>query len=167
MNSQNRVYKGQTAHVTDGVPTHIQNGAITSRYKEPCVAPIQINKKVDVPFNQCVSDCENNPNCDFVSHENVKGDSNRNCNLRHNDWNKNLSYPVGRPCVPKEGKSSCDTCYMYKSQAIKNNKRVHLKQNSNVTTVVVNPNTEVNTVNSLNTINNNSVNTSGVSSFNY
>jgi len=175
MNTGNRVYKGQTAHVTDGVPinvntglrSNIQNGAITSRYKEPCVAPVQLNKQVNIPFNQCVSECENNSNCDFVTHQNVKGDPNRNCNLRFNDWNKNSSYPTGRPCLPEKGKTSCDLCYMYKSQKVKNNEKVHLKQNSNVTTVVVNPQTAVNTVNSLNTINNNNVNTAGVSSLNY
>ena len=175
MSSANRVYKGQTAHVTDGTPfindtnkpTHIQNGSITSRYKEPCVAPVQLNKKVNVSLDACVRDCENNPNCDFVSHTNVKGDPNRNCNLRYNDWNYNRAYPTNRPCIPEKGKNSCDMCFMYKSQQVNNNEKVHLKQNSNVTTVVVNPKTQVNTVNTLNTIGNNQVGTTGVTPINY
>lgn len=104
-----------------------------------CNKPTLLNNgKQDISLDKCVSQCKNNENCDYVTHGSVKGDKNRECNLRWKEWNKNTSYPTGRPCVPKEGKNNCDMCFMYNVKNVpgtttKHN--VHLDNNDKFVTL--------------------------------
>ena len=91
--------------------------------------------------DQCVTQCKNNPNCDYLSHATVKGDTNRECNLRWKEWNKNTSYPTDRPCVPKEGKQNCDICLLYNVKNIpgtNQKQQIHLAANDKFVTLTKN-----------------------------
>lgn len=105
-----------------------------------CNKPKLINSNNnDITFEKCKSSCENNSNCDYFTHSTVKGDKNRECNLRWKNWNHNAAYPNGRPCVPKNGKENCDLCYQYqvpKAPNTNNKRSIYLSNNSNFNTYI-------------------------------
>lgn len=105
-----------------------------------CNQPTLLNKdNSDVSLDTCIAQCQNDPNCTYLSHATVKGDKNRDCNPVWKDYNFNRSYPTGRPCIPKAGKQNCDICKMYKVNNVPGTNiksRIKLTANDQFTTYV-------------------------------
>lgn len=129
------IYKGMSGRITLGNENSAINPnetKIGSRYDDNiCTRPTLLNLKEnkDLTLDECTAKCENNQDCDYMSHTSVKGDPNRECNRKYKNWNKNLAIPTGRPCIPKNGKSKCDLCYIYN---VKNIKGSNKKQSINL-----------------------------------
>jgi hypothetical protein len=84
-----------------------------------CNKPSLLNKgNHDITLDNCVNMCKNNDNCDYLTHGKVRGNPNRSCHLRWKDWNKDTSYPTGRPCIPQPGKNNCDMCFLYNVKTV-------------------------------------------------
>jgi len=129
------VYKGMSGRIVLGnekSKINPQNTKLISRYNNNsvCYLPTLINSKEtkDLTLEECTAKCESNQNCDYLTHASVKGDPNRECKASLNDWNKNLSIPTGRPCIPSNGKSNCDVCHLYNVKSLKgSNKKLPIK----------------------------------------
>ena len=98
-----------------------------------CNKPQLLNNNKDLSFEKCHNDCINNPKCDYFTHGSFKGNKNRSCMNKWKNSNHNPAHPTGRPCIPKNGKNTCDLCYQYHvptNVSIKAKNPVHVANNS-------------------------------------
>lgn len=129
------IYKGMSGRIVLGneqSKINPHNTKVISRYNNNsvCQLPSLINSKdkKNLSLNECALKCKNDANCDYITHTSVKGDPNRECKPSVNDWNKNLSIPTGRPCIPEKGKSNCNVCHLYNVKTMNgSNKKLPIK----------------------------------------
>tara|TARA_Y100001954_G_C15576750_1_gene486266 strand:+ start:173 stop:652 length:480 start_codon:yes stop_codon:yes gene_type:complete len=128
----------QPCNQTDGFTTACGNSGwlkhrgmyetnLGSKYASTvCKEPQLLNpSNTDLTRSECINQCKNDPQCDYLTFGQTRGDKNRECNPRWNKWNRNLSYPTGIPCIPPPGKKNCDMCFMYN---VKNIPGTNVKQ---------------------------------------